>query len=98
MNVPAFAGLSQAERNRDALAAEHLMADLGQRTAAGGAIVIGAQAVRMVLRLATAAAMARLLARKSTGFRREIVDAEYLASVSDKGGDAAASAEGKPST
>ncbi|HEX9769861.1 MAG TPA: lipopolysaccharide biosynthesis protein, partial [Kiloniellales bacterium] len=43
------------------------MADLGQRTAAGGAIAIGAQVVRLVLRLAAAVVMARLLAPEDFG-------------------------------
>jgi polysaccharide transporter, PST family len=59
--------LTQAEKNTRALATDHLMADLGRRTASGGALAIGAQVVKMALHLVTLAVMARLLAPEDFG-------------------------------
>ncbi len=47
--------------NQRALATDHLMADLGQRTRRGGAIAIGAQVTRLAIQFATLAILARLL-------------------------------------
>jgi polysaccharide transporter, PST family len=58
---------SRTEKNQRALVTEHLMADLGRRTAQGGAIAIGAQVVRFAMQLATSAIMARLLAPEDFG-------------------------------
>jgi PST family polysaccharide transporter len=61
MNLFSSSPRPQAEKNRDALLTEHLMADLGRRTIWGGAVAIGAQLTRFVLQLASSAIMARLL-------------------------------------
>lgn len=55
------------ERRRDILSTDHLAADLGRRTARGGATAIIAQLVRVVAQLAIAAVMARLLAPSDFG-------------------------------
>jgi len=67
MSQELAANASQADKNSRALATDHLMADLGRRTASGGAIAIGAQVVKMALQLATLAVMARLLAPEDFG-------------------------------
>jgi PST family polysaccharide transporter len=58
---------SQAEKNQRALMTEHLMADLGRRSAWGGAIAIGAQLTRFALQVVSSAIMARLLAPADFG-------------------------------
>ena len=57
----------QAEQNRQALATDHLVTDLGGRAASGGLIAIGAQAVRALLHLTTLAILARLLPPEDFG-------------------------------
>jgi O-antigen/teichoic acid export membrane protein len=58
---------SQMAKNRGVLITEHLMTDLGRRTAWGGAIAIGAQLTRFALQLVSSAIMARLLAPADFG-------------------------------
>src|ERR1700732_298835 len=67
MSLASSAPRSQAEKNRRALMTEHLMADLGRRTAWGGAVAVGAQITRFALQLVSSAIMARLLAPEDFG-------------------------------
>jgi hypothetical protein len=45
--------MTRAEKNIRALQVDHLMADLGRRTASGGALAIGAQLVKIGLHVAS---------------------------------------------
>lgn len=58
---------SRDEINRRALATDHLISDLGRRTANGGLIGIASQTIRMLINLATIAILARLLAPTDFG-------------------------------
>lgn len=57
----------QLQRNARALSTDHLMSDLGRRTASGGLIAVGSQAIKMGLQLVQAAILARLLAPEDFG-------------------------------
>ena len=59
--------MTRVEKNARALATDHLMADLGRRTARGSVVAILAQAIRLALQLASLAIMARLLAPEDFG-------------------------------
>jgi polysaccharide transporter, PST family len=60
-------GLPQAEVNQRVLAPDDFGQGLGARTIGGGALAMGAQAVRLVLQIGSTAILARLLAPEQFG-------------------------------
>ena len=58
---------ARAERSTQALAVDHLMDDLGRRTARGGAVAIASQIIKLVIQIATLAILARLLSPADFG-------------------------------
>lgn len=67
MSTPPYSGEPGRSRASQDLEVEHLLPDLGRRAANGGVIAVAAQALKMVLQLATTAIMARLLAPEDFG-------------------------------
>ena len=59
--------MNRQERNRQILNTDHLMGDLGRRTARGGIIAVAAQPIRMLMQFVFTAILARLLAPEAFG-------------------------------
>jgi PST family polysaccharide transporter len=59
--------MNRQERNRQILNTDHVMSDLGRRTAHGGIIAIAAQPIRIVMQFVFTAILARLLAPEAFG-------------------------------
>jgi len=59
--------MNRQERNRQILNTDHIMGDLGRRTARGGIITMAAQPIRMVMQFVFTAILARLLAPEAFG-------------------------------